>query len=79
MHTDDGQQVLRMWEFDRLREVVFQVDAWLPADSRVLLVAIRIRNPNPAAVPMYWWSNAAVPQSETGASRRAGGFRVRER
>ncbi|HUG51800.1 MAG TPA: DUF5107 domain-containing protein, partial [Terrimesophilobacter sp.] len=25
VHTDDGQQVLRMWEFDRLREVVFQV------------------------------------------------------
>lgn len=63
--TDDGQQVLRMWEFNRLREVIFQVDAWLPADSRVLLVAIRIRNPNPATVPMYWWSNAAVPESET--------------
>jgi tetratricopeptide (TPR) repeat protein len=64
VHADDGQQVLRMWEFERLREVVFQVDAWLPAHSRVLLVSIRIRNPNHHPVPMYWWTNAAVPQSE---------------
>ncbi|MEO7006943.1 MAG: DUF5107 domain-containing protein [Terrimesophilobacter sp.] len=62
VRTSDGYEVLRMWEFDRLREVVFQIDAWLPADSRVLFVGIRIRNPNPIAVPMYWWSNAAVPQ-----------------
>ena len=63
-NTDDGQDALRMWEFDRLREVVFQVDAWLPPDSPVLMVAIRIRNPNDHTVPMYWWSNAAVPQTQ---------------
>jgi len=61
----DGSPSLRMWEFDRLREVVFQIDAWLPEDSRNLFVAVRIRNPNAHEVPMYWWSNAAVPQSET--------------
>ncbi|GAB3038481.1 DUF5107 domain-containing protein [Parafrigoribacterium mesophilum] len=63
VRTSDGHEALRMWEFDRLREVVFQVDAWLPDDSRLLFVAIRIRNPNPVTVPMYWWSNAAVPQT----------------
>lgn len=61
--TADGQQVLRMWEFDRLREVVFQIDAWLPQDSPVVFVAVRIRNPNADTVPMYWWTNAAVPQT----------------
>jgi tetratricopeptide (TPR) repeat protein len=60
--TTDGQEVLRMWEFERLREVVFQIDAWLPPGSPVLYVAVRIRNPNDADVPMYWWSNAAVPE-----------------
>ncbi|MDJ0354675.1 DUF5107 domain-containing protein [Paenarthrobacter sp. PH39-S1] len=64
VHTPEGMDVLRMWEFDRLREVVFQLDAWLPEDSAVLFVAVRIRNPNPHEVPMYWWSNAAVPQRE---------------
>ncbi|MET4782742.1 DUF5107 domain-containing protein [Glaciihabitans sp. UYNi722] len=59
----DGSEALRMWEFDRLREVVFQIDAWLPDDSDVLLVAVRLRNPNDFSVPMYWWTNAAVPQT----------------
>jgi tetratricopeptide (TPR) repeat protein len=59
----DGQEVLRMWEFERLREVVFQIDAWLPPGSPVLYVAIRVRNPNDTDVPMYWWTNAAVPEN----------------
>ncbi|WP_308467658.1 DUF5107 domain-containing protein [Rathayibacter soli] len=62
LRTADGTDLLRMWEFDRLRSVVFQLDVWLPEHSPVLLVAVRIRNPNTRAVPMYWWSNAAVPQ-----------------
>ncbi|ALE04999.1 hypothetical protein AL755_05015 [Arthrobacter sp. ERGS1:01] len=64
VHTPEGQDVLRMWEFDRLREVVFQIDAWLPADSKVVFVAVRIQNPNRHTVPMYWWTNAAVPQND---------------
>jgi hypothetical protein len=63
VRTPEGQEVLRMWEFDRLREVVFQIDAWLPPDSKAVLVAVRIRNPNAETVPMYWWTNAAVPQT----------------
>ncbi|MCZ2403921.1 DUF5107 domain-containing protein [Paenarthrobacter sp. Z7-10] len=63
VRTPDGQDVLRMWEFDRLRQTVFQIDAWLPVDSAVLFVAVRIRNPNPEPVPMYWWTNAAVPEA----------------
>jgi tetratricopeptide (TPR) repeat protein len=67
VRSPEGQEILRMWEFDRLRQTVFQVDAWLPPDSAALLVAVRIRNPNPHEVPMYWWTNAAVP--ETAQSR----------
>ncbi|MHA7306084.1 DUF5107 domain-containing protein [Arthrobacter sp. TMN-49] len=63
VRTPEGQEILRMWEFDRLREVVFQIDAWLPEDSPVVFVAVRIQNPNDKTVPMYWWTNAAVPQT----------------
>jgi len=59
----DGTPMLRMYEFERLREVVFQVDAWLPEGSPVLLVHVRITNPGDAEVPIYWWSNIAVPQA----------------
>jgi hypothetical protein len=60
----DGTPVLRMYEYERMREVVFQVDAWLPEGSPVLLVHVRIVNPSDVETPMYWWSNVAVPQTD---------------
>lgn len=60
----DGGPRLRMWELDRVRQVVFQIDAWLPEGARALHVYVRIENPDPDPVPMYWWSNAAVAQSD---------------
>ncbi|WP_214106644.1 DUF5107 domain-containing protein [Acrocarpospora catenulata] len=59
----DGTPMLRMWEFERLRELVFQIDAWLPADASALLVHVRVVNPNTTDTPLYWWSNIAVPQT----------------
>ncbi len=62
VHGPGGVPTLRMWEFERLRRVVFQIDARLPPGSRALHVYVRVQNPNADAVPMYWWSNAAVPE-----------------
>ncbi|UFU04270.1 DUF5107 domain-containing protein [Ruania suaedae] len=64
LRTAAGDPLLRMWELDRLRGTVFQVDAWLPAGARALHIYVRIQNPGPAPVPMYWWSNAAVPEAD---------------
>lgn len=61
--ADDGTPVLRMYEFERLRRVVFQLDMHLPQGSRTLYVHVRIANPNQQETPLYWWSNIAVPQS----------------
>jgi hypothetical protein len=58
-----GEQVLRLYEYERLRGVVFQLDAWLPEDGSFLKVHVRTHNPGPDAVPMWWWSNAAVPET----------------
>ena len=60
----DGAQVLRCYEYERARELVFAVEAWLPARSPVLLVSVRIVNPTDRTVPAYWWSNVAVPESD---------------
>ena len=67
LDAPDGTPLVRIYEWERLRGVYYQVDAWLPADSRVLLVGVRIVNPNDGEVPMYWWSNIAV--AETAGTR----------
>ncbi len=61
----DGCPVLRMWEFERMRRMVVQLDAWLPPGSPVLFVRPRLHNPHDETVPVYWWSNVAVPETET--------------
>ncbi len=61
--TPEGTPVLRMYEWERIRQVPFQIDAYLPDHSPVLLVRIRIINPHDRDIPMYWWSNMAVPES----------------
>ncbi|MFF4801152.1 DUF5107 domain-containing protein [Streptomyces sp. NPDC001351] len=58
----DGGEMLRLWEWERLRDLPFQVDLWLPEDSDFLYVGVRIRNPHERPVPAYWWSNIAVPE-----------------
>jgi hypothetical protein len=60
----DGTPVLRVYEFERMRELVYAIDFWLPDDSPVLLTHARIDNRTAREVPVYWWSNIAVPQTE---------------
>ncbi|MFF9622692.1 DUF5107 domain-containing protein [Streptomyces griseosporeus] len=58
----DGGEMLRLWEWERLRDLPFQVDLWLPDGSDFLYVGVRVRNPHERPVPTYWWSNIAVPE-----------------
>lgn len=60
----DGTPILRLYEFERARQLVYAIDAWLPPGSPALLVAIRIVNPTDKTVPIYWWSNIAVPEAD---------------
>ncbi|WP_328862202.1 DUF5107 domain-containing protein [Streptomyces sp. NBC_00306] len=61
----DGGRMVRLWEWERLRDLPFQVDLWLPADSAFLHVGVRIRNPHEKPAPVYWWSNIAVEEHAT--------------
>ncbi|WP_121829095.1 DUF5107 domain-containing protein [Streptomyces sp. S1] len=62
VRAPDGGPMLRLWEWERLRDLPFQVDLWLPEDSDFLYVGVRIRNPHERPAPVYWWSNTAVPE-----------------
>jgi tetratricopeptide (TPR) repeat protein len=59
----NGTPILRLYEFERIRQTPFQIDAYLPDGSPVLFVRIRITNPHNRETPMYWWSNIAVPET----------------
>lgn len=60
VETDRGP-ILRLYEFDRIREAAWQVDLFLPEGEDRLWVHGRIVNPNPRDVACYWWTNVAVP------------------
>ncbi|MEV3988126.1 DUF5107 domain-containing protein [Streptomyces sp. NPDC049837] len=58
----DGGDMVRLWEWERLRDLPFQVDLWLPAGSDFLYAGVRVRNPHERPAPVYWWTNIAVPE-----------------
>lgn len=69
MHTAkarlaDGTPVLRFYQYERIRGVVYQMDFFLPEDSKLLFARMKIVNPKFEVVPMYWWSNIATPDEE---------------
>jgi hypothetical protein len=53
---------LRIWEWERTRDLVFSVDQLMPADRALLLAFVRVRNPDPEPKPLYWWTNIAAPE-----------------
>ena len=63
VEADDGTPILRMYEYERFRGTPFQIDAYLPADSPVLFVRVSIHNSTAKELPIYWWSNIAVPET----------------
>ncbi len=63
---EDGIPVLRMYEYERIRGVCYQMDFWLDADSTFLNCRMRITNESNEVLPMYWWSNIAVEEYDGG-------------
>ncbi|UQA92223.1 DUF5107 domain-containing protein [Streptomyces halobius] len=72
----DGGEMLRLWEWERLSDLPFQVDLWLPDGSEFLYVGVRVRNPHHETAPVYWWSNIAVPEGAVPSAVTQAGTRV---
>lgn len=60
----DGTPVLRMYQYERVRRLVYRVEMLLPDDSRHLFVRVRIDNASQEDTAVYWWSNIAVDERE---------------
>ncbi len=57
----DGTPYLRFYYFERVRRAIVQMDFFVPEDADLLYCRMRIENTNDDVIPMYWWSNVAVP------------------
>ena len=63
LHLPDGTCGVRFYEYERIRGIVYRLEAYLPPESHFLYVQVHIENPRGnGEVPMYWWSNIAVPE-----------------
>lgn len=54
-------QALRLWEWERTRDLVLVIDLTLAGDR--LLASTRVINPDPEPKPLYYWTNIAVPET----------------
>ena len=65
LELEDGTAGVRFYEYERVRGIVYRLEAYLPQDSAFLFVQVHIENPKGnGEVPMYWWSNIAVPEEK---------------
>lgn len=61
-----GGPALRLYEWDCVKGLTWQLDFWLPEGSRRLFVHVRLVNPHPFELPAYWWTNIALPEIPDG-------------
>ena len=61
LEDGEGNTFIRIYEFERLKSIFWQVDFHLPEGSRHLLTHVKLINPFPTDTTTYWWSNVAVP------------------
>lgn len=61
--SETGAPVFRFYEYERIRGVVYEVDSYISEEHNQLMVRVKIKNPHDKEIPMYWWSNIAVPET----------------
>ncbi len=59
---EDGEEFVRIYEYERMKECVYQADFHLPKNADVLFAHVKVWNPNDFDTTTYWWTNIAVPE-----------------
>ncbi len=57
---DEEKKILRLYEYERVRRLTYQLDISLPDGSKFLHCRARVVNTTDEVTPAYWWSNVAV-------------------
>lgn len=58
----EGNEFVRMYEYERQKQIFWQVDFHLPEGSDHLESYTRIVNDRDSSTPMYWWTNIACKE-----------------
>lgn len=58
----NGEAFLRMYEYERCKQMTFQVDFHLPKGAEALTAHLCLYNRQDEAVPIFLWTNTAVPE-----------------
>ena len=61
--TKDAKEVLQIYEYERIRGLVFGIEVYLPEGSKVLYIKDFVENVSGSETWSYWWSNIAVPET----------------
>ncbi len=59
---ENGEPFLRMYEFERCKQVTFQADFHLPTGADALTVHMRLENRLAEEAPIFLWTNTALPE-----------------
>ncbi|MCK5128739.1 MAG: DUF5107 domain-containing protein [Clostridiales bacterium] len=58
-----GEEFLRMYEYERIKGVFLQIDFHLPDNEKCLYAHVNIFNSHDTPTSLYWWTNTAVEQN----------------
>lgn len=62
LKDENGEEFLRMYEYERNKCAIYQMDFHLPENSPVLYAHIKVFNPFEEDTTTYWWTNIAIPE-----------------
>lgn len=60
----EGREYVSFYEYERIRGLIWSVNAYLPSGAKTLMLKCRVENPSDDQKFMYWWSNIAVEETE---------------
>lgn len=62
---ENGEEVLRLYEFERMHQLYYQIDFYLGEESQQLATYTKIMNVANESKPLYYWSNIAVDERDS--------------
>lgn len=61
-NNEAGETCLRLYEYERVKKLYYQIDFFLPEGADYLVTNTSISNPYDKESPLYYWSNTAVSE-----------------